>query len=63
MSKRNKNLKLEDKLDFGKYEGYTVKELIKKDPDYLAWACDNIDWFNLDQEAEWTLDYELFKDD
>jgi hypothetical protein len=59
---------LESKLNFGKHgpnskNPLTVDEVIKSDPDWLAWACDNIDWFELDQEAILALDLELFLED
>lgn len=27
----------ETRLDFGRYEGWTLGEVVKRDPDYLAW--------------------------
>jgi hypothetical protein len=54
--------KLNDCLTFGKYKDYTVKEIIKDDPDYLAWALDEIDWFELDEEAEEKLDAVMLED-
>lgn len=43
-------------LTFGKYKGETVKSIIKDDPDYIAWACDEIEWFELDNEASLLLE-------
>ena len=40
-------LDLKDKITFGKHKGSTIKEVIKRDPQYLYWACDNIKWFAL----------------
>ena len=56
-----KTFKLDTKLDFGKYKGLTVEEIIKKDPEYLGWAEDTIDWFELDSEAEAALDYAIYE--
>ena len=52
---------LNTKLNFGKYKGSTVQEIIKKDPEYLGWAEDTIDWFVLDDEAESALDYAIYE--
>ena len=37
-------------LTFGKYKEETVEEVLKKDPSYLVWAADNIEWFELDKK-------------
>lgn len=37
-------------LTFGKYKGLTVGEVILYDPQYLLWAIDNLDWFDLDHK-------------
>ena len=51
--------KLKDKLTFGKYKGQSVDEVIDNDPDYLAWAVEEIDWFKLDEEADKKLVAEI----
>jgi len=33
-----KPLKLSDKLEFGKYKGQSIKEIIKCDVQYISWA-------------------------
>ncbi|MFT4064372.1 hypothetical protein [Paraburkholderia sp.] len=33
---------LDDKLNFGKYKGRTIREVMKSDPGYLCWLRDNI---------------------
>lgn len=48
--------KLKDKLTFGKYKGQSVDEVIDNDPDYLVWAVEEIDWFELDEETEKELE-------
>ena len=44
-------LSLSDTLTFGKHKGLTVQQVVDKDPRYLAWACQNVSWFDLDVEA------------
>lgn len=48
-------------LLFGKYKGYTIQEIIKKDPEYLAWAIDEIDGFELTNEADIVLDDAIYE--
>jgi hypothetical protein len=43
---------LTSKLTFGKYKGTALKKVIEDAPDYIAWAEDEIEWFELDEEAE-----------
>ncbi len=45
------NLSLIDKITFGKYRGDTIKEIIDNAPTYIEWALDEVDWFELDDEA------------
>ena len=47
---------LYNRLKFGKYKGEYVQDVIEKDPDYLLWCLDNIDWFKLTKETEAQLD-------
>ncbi len=35
------NVRLSDVLDFGKYKGEQVEDLLDDDPQYLAWCHDN----------------------
>jgi hypothetical protein len=39
-------------LTFGKYKGYTVHDVIARDPEYICWALDTIEGFALD-DNEW----------
>ena len=55
--------KLKTELNFGKYEGITVEKAIETDPDWVAWAADNIDWFELDEDAIEYLDIVLWSDE
>ena len=49
--------KLDTVVNFGKkHNGETIREIIDDDPEWLAWAVDEIDWFELDDEAEAALD-------
>lgn len=42
---------LTDTLTFGKHKGQTVQEVVRINPNYLTWAINNIEWFDLDAEA------------
>jgi hypothetical protein len=46
---------LKDKIPFGKYKGKKIKDIIKQDPQYLYWACENISCFALTTEAQEAL--------
>lgn len=43
-----KLLNWSDKLTFGKYKGETIESVSTRDPQYLIWANDNVNAFNLD---------------
>lgn len=36
-----------ERLGFGKYRGWTIAEVLAEQPDYLVWAQDNIDGFDI----------------
>jgi hypothetical protein len=38
-------------LDFGKYKGQTIQQVMKADPNYLHWALQNISDFKLNKNA------------
>ena len=40
-----KQFKLNSKITFGKYKNRLVSYVFKKDPEYLIWAINNIDFF------------------
>lgn len=44
-------LKLTDKMNFGKYRDDTVQEVIDNTPSYIKWALDEVNGFELDDEA------------
>lgn len=48
---------LEDNFDFGKYKGKSVEAVINEDVKYIEWCIDNVDGFELDNEA-----YEDYED-
>jgi hypothetical protein len=43
--------RLKDELPFGQYKEDTIEEVIEKDPDYIIWAINNVEDFELDEEA------------
>lgn len=45
---------IDETLDFGKYAGKELREVIADDPAYIEWALDEVGHFDLDDEA---LDY------
>lgn len=59
----------ESVLDFGRYKGKTVEYVVGFDPDYLVWAAETIEWFDLDEDvlvaAEWDsrMEEELYRID
>lgn len=38
-------------LEFGKYKGQTIQQVMKSDPNYLHWALQNIPDFRLNKNA------------
>jgi hypothetical protein len=54
---------LQTKLNFGKFKGYTVEEIIDNgDASYLEWAEDTIDWFELTDDVRRRIDEDLHSD-
>lgn len=48
---KNRTLFTKDSiLTFGKYEGETVLDVIKKNAGYILWCIDEIDWFDVTTE-------------
>lgn len=41
----------DDFLDFGKYKGMTIKEVIDDDPEYLVWCLDNVNFFDVSENV------------
>lgn len=50
---------LEDTLSFGKYKGVMLDEVIVEHPTYVTWCLDEIDGFELDEEAMQLLEASL----
>jgi hypothetical protein len=42
---------LDDLMNFGRYNGVKIKDLINSYPRYVYWCIENVDWFWLDKEA------------
>ena len=42
---------LYNRLDFGKYYGRYVRDVIAEDSGYIAWCLDNVEGFQLTEEA------------
>jgi hypothetical protein len=40
-----------DKFTFGKYKGTTVRKVIEDNPNYIAWAIDNVSFFKPTKEV------------
>jgi len=43
--------KINSKLDFGKYRGYTIYDILSKDPSYLQWCTRKVAFFMLSEDA------------
>ena len=54
---------LDSRFTFGTHKGRTVQEVINDDSDYIEWALDNVDRFELDSAASDALDESLGHDD
>lgn len=37
-------------LDFGKYNGNSIKHVLETNPLYIKWCVENIEWFVFDEE-------------
>ncbi len=43
--------RLNDKLGFGRHQNDTIRQVIDGDPDYIVWALNTLNTFELDDEA------------
>lgn len=43
---------LDSALDFGKYKGRTVEDVLDEDPAYLLWALENVERFETDKAVQ-----------
>jgi broad specificity phosphatase PhoE len=50
MQKGQRPLTLTHKIDFGGYKGETIEDVMGKDPAWLVWAHENIEFFKLPPE-------------
>jgi len=51
-----KELGLGDVLEFGKYAGTAIEDILNDDHDYIQWCLDNIKGFVLDSDAQDALE-------
>lgn len=42
---------LDDEIQFGRHKGATIRELADTEISYVKWALDNVDRFELSEEA------------
>ena len=42
---------LSDEMNFGRYKGFTVKEVIDTDRQYIKWCIKTVEWFELTNDA------------
>ena len=52
MAKRKKKYSLVDQIDFGKYKGMCIRNLIDRDFGYIQWCVEEKNIFEMDQEAK-----------
>lgn len=55
-------MNLNDRFHFGKYSkpyAHTLRWVIENDPEYIVWCLENVDWFELDLEADEELERSL----
>jgi len=50
-------------LTWGKYKGDMIREILGRDPMYLVWCRNEIDWFDVDAELGIILDEYEFESD
>ncbi|HEX4112735.1 MAG TPA: hypothetical protein VH020_09390 [Stellaceae bacterium] len=43
---------LDTVLDFGRYKGRTVEDVLADDPRYLLWAMENVERFEVDKAVQ-----------
>ncbi len=42
---------LSDRFTFGKHRGDSIREVIEQDAEYIAWCIENVDNFELNNQA------------
>lgn len=40
-----------NRMPFGKYQGWRIRQIWAEDPEYLDWALDEVEQFNLEAEV------------
>lgn len=43
---------LDDVMDFGKYKGKSVEDVLEEDPSYLLWLLENSERFEVDDALQ-----------
>ena len=52
--------RLTDQMSFGKYKGELIRDVMRKDPQYIEWAMDNTNKLSLDDEAlDWFAELQM----
>lgn len=59
-SRHENEYTLDSVLIFGKYNGWTIADVMDENLGYITWCLDNIDLFRLDDEADYA--YRMLKD-
>lgn len=54
-------LTLEDKMPFGKYQGWAVRDILADDANYLRWFTANVTMLCLDSDVEDALENEALR--
>jgi hypothetical protein len=52
---------IQDKFDFGKYPGHTVKFVVESNPGYIIWCVFKTNWFFITSDVVKTLATHLFR--
>lgn len=47
---------LDHRLRFGKYAGHRLQDMLDRNPGYINWAVDNVEWFILSERLEETFE-------
>ncbi len=48
---RDVPMALDDRMNFGRYTGVVIRDLIHSYPNYIYWCLNTVDWFWLEKEA------------
>lgn len=50
---------MNSRINFGKHKDELVSTVLRKDPRWLDWAHENVEWFELDEEVQVELESAL----